>query len=129
MSTSKTLMTYDQMTLGRAFTPLEFSVDQHMLDGFAAITSMPLSPAPAGLLAIFARRAYLTDGEMPSGGVMASLEIGVTAPLRPGRPLVARAVVTERQERKGRGWVTIDVRFSDGSTEIATARVLGVWPL
>lgn len=122
-------MTYDQMTLGRAFTPLQFSVSQTMLDGFAAITGMPVSPAPAGLLAIVARRAYLTDGEMPSGGVMASLEIGVTAPLPLETPLLARAVVTERQERKGRGWVTIDVRFSHGDAEIATARVLGVWPL
>lgn len=129
MAAESSLMSYDRMVLGRRFTPFEFTVDQPLLDAFSAITGIPPSPAPVGLLAVFARRAYLTEGAMPSGGVMASLDVRCTAPLPVGRGLTATGVVTDRQERKGRGWVTIDVAFVDNGETFATARVLGVWPV
>jgi hypothetical protein len=126
---SEVVMTYDRMSLGRRFAPHEFTVDQHLLDTYAGVIGMPASPAPIGLLAVFARRAYLTEGVMPSGGVMASLEVHCTAPLPVGRRLTAAAEVTDRQERRGRGWVTIDITFADAGQPFAGARVLGVWPL
>jgi hypothetical protein len=123
------VMTYDAMAPGRAFRPLDFVVTPADLEAFGRIAGRTCGRAPAGLLAIYARRAYLTEGTMPSGGVMASLQVGFTDALPVGRPLTATAVVGERRERKGRGWVTIDVEFREGVRPFATAQVLGVWPL
>jgi hypothetical protein len=128
VSTNDRLLTYDTMTLGRKFTPCTFLVDDDLLDAYARIVGQRPSDGPVGLLAVFARRAYLTEGVMPSGGVMASLTISCLSALPTHTPLVATAVVTDRQERKGRGWVTIDVTFSEGTRAFASARVLGVWP-
>ncbi|HEV7656733.1 MAG TPA: hypothetical protein VGP36_18620 [Mycobacteriales bacterium] len=122
------LMTYDRMALGRRFTPVGFTVDAATLAAYRSIAGR-VSDTPTGLLAIQARRAYLSEGTMPSGGVMASLEVETLGPLPPDTPLRASAVVTDRAERKGRGWVTIDVSFAAGAAEFARVRVLGVWPL
>lgn len=123
------MMTYDAMVPGRAFRPLSFEVSVGDLAAFGQVAGRVPGPAPVGLLAIYARRAYLTEGAMPSGGVMATLQIDFMDPLPISRPLTAAAVVTERRERKGRGWVSIHVDFHDDDQRFATARVLGVWPL
>lgn len=123
------VMTYDRMFLGRRFRPLEFSVGAQALESYEAITGQPTSPTPVGLLAIYARGAYLTEGVMPSGGVMAGLEISTSAPMPLDTSLRAVATVSNRIERKGRGWVTIDIEFCAGSEEFAKVRVIGVWPL
>jgi hypothetical protein len=122
------LMTYERMALGRRFTPVELTVDAATLGAYRAIAGR-VSDTPVGLLAIHARRAYLSEGTMPSGGVMASLEVEALGPMPPDTALRASAVVTDRTERKGRGWVTIDVSFAAGPTEFARVRVIGVWPL
>jgi hypothetical protein len=122
------LMTYERMALGRRFTPVEFTADAATLAAYRAIAGR-VSDAPVGLLAIQARRAYVGAGTMPSGGVMASLEVETLGPMPPDTLLRAAAVVTDRAERKGRGWVTIDVSFTAGPVEFARVRVLGVWPL
>jgi hypothetical protein len=122
------LMTYERMALGRRFTPVEFTVDAATLAAYRAIAGR-VSDTPVGLLAIHARRAYLSEGTMPSGGVMASLEVEALGPMPADTALRASAVVTDRTERKGRGWVTIDVSFTAGPAEFARVRVLGVWPL
>jgi acyl dehydratase len=122
------LMTYERMALGRRFTPVEFIADAATLAAYRVIAGR-VSAAPVGLLAIQARRAYLSEGTMPSGGVMASLEVETLGPMPPDTRLRAAAVVTDRAERKGRGWVTIDVSVTAGPAEFARVRVLGVWPL
>jgi hypothetical protein len=123
------LMTYDAMALGRRFAPLEFQVDAEQLKRYGEVIDKEPSAAPTGLPAVYARLSYLTEGVMPSGGVMASLSIDYQAPLPLNITLVARAVVSDRTERRSGGWVTIDVEFSNGSQVFAEARVLGVWPL
>jgi hypothetical protein len=127
--TKSELMNYEAMALGRRFAPLEFRVDTKQLRAYGAVIGKEPSNAPTGLLAMYARLAYLTEGVMPSGGVMASLGIDYHAPLPLETAMVARAVVTDRKERRSGGWVTIDVEFASDSEVIATARVLGVWPL
>jgi hypothetical protein len=129
------VMTYDRMMLGRRFTPVEFRVGADTLAAYRGIVGRQASSTPVGLLAIYARRAYLTEGTMPSGGVMAGLEIVNAGVLPLETRLTATAVVSRREIRKGRGWVTIDITFSadtDTDTdadEFARVRVVGVWPL
>lgn len=129
MSPQSELMTYEAMSLGRRFTPVAFEVNDDLLASYAKISGQPPSKVPIGVLAIYARRAYLTEGTMPSGGVMATLELAYAAPIPLRTPLQATATVVERQERKGRGWVTLDISFTASGQAFATGRIIGVWPL
>lgn len=123
-------MTYDRMSLGRRFTPVEFRVDSGTRASYGAIVGTAPSAVPVGLLALYARRAYLTEGVMPSGGVMAGLEITNLGAMPLDTLIAATAEVTDRKERKGKGWVTIDISFTAGDCgEFARVRVIGVWPL
>ena len=123
-------MTYDQLWLGRRFRPLEFEVEPQAIQRYRAIFGGEGAGggAPLGLMAVYARRSYLTEGEMPSGGVMATLRIEVDRPIPIDVPLRMQGVVVGQEERKGRKWVSIESEFGDSAGPVGRTLIVGIWP-
>lgn len=134
------------LDLGHEFNPLTFPITDALVDAFCTATgeTNPLfvdadaaksqgfigRVAPPGLAGIFGRQAYLRDYAMPPGGVLAGQSIDFHGPAFVGDTLEVRATVVARDEQKGRPRVTIQsVARRHGGEEVATVRVVALWPL
>jgi hypothetical protein len=121
-------MTFDQMWLGRKFAPLDFAIDSAMVAEYRHVFGGLGTRAPVGLISIFARRSYLTEGDMPSGGVMATLRIELEGPLPVGVTLQMQGEVTKHEERNGRKWVTVQSQIRDRKRVVGLTTIVGIWP-
>lgn len=123
-----TLMTYDQMWLGRVFRPHVFDLDEATVAAYGALFGPGPDAPPSGLIAVHARKSYLTEGEMPSGGVMAGLTLTYHRPFTTRAGLTFQAEVVDRYERNDRPWVHVRSVLSDPDGPVATVLTIGVWP-
>jgi hypothetical protein len=123
------LVTYQDMTVGRVFSPHKFVVTQEMISAYRRIFSPPSDSPLTGILFVHARKSYVSDGNVPSGGVMAELRMVFHRPFEYGTPMQFQAVVVDRNEKRGKGWVLFESKLTSESEHVATVNILGVWPL
>lgn len=141
MNEEKPELIFDDLTLGREFRPLEFSVNEDRVAQYMEVVGdrhhlyrdsnrAGGAVAPPGLAAVFARLSYLQDHSMPSGGVLAKQEFEFQSPVKVGDVLTVLAHVFERYlDDKGRRRVNFKIRAFNGDREqVCLIRLYAIWP-
>lgn len=123
---------FDKLEPGFSFTPVQLSVTRAMLRAYDRVVGRPRRDSlavPPPLLAVLARRSYLSSHSMPPGGVLLRQGLAWRRLAFAGEEILGRAVVLERSEVGERRAVTIrSVLHGAGGARVATATAKLGWP-
>jgi hypothetical protein len=128
------LLTYESLTLGRAFPTRSFLVTPDLVADYAAITGDD-DPAycgdggivPPGLAGVWARLAYAQGHRLPAGGFMASQEVHLFGLAAVGGALLLSAEVAARGHPERRE-LTLSCEARDATGRpIGSSRIDARW--
>jgi hypothetical protein len=118
----RVLLTYDALTEGEAFAPVEFVVSQAMVEEYEALTGSAWTPA--AFAGIWARLGYQTGHTLPDGGVMAGMTIENVRAYAPGTTLTLRARVAAKGPRRK---VVVVTEAYDGGDVVGRVTIDARW--
>jgi acyl dehydratase len=127
-----TPLDFDKLEPGFGFAPVRMLVSRPMLRSYALVLGREQQESlavPPALLAVLARRAYLSRNSMPPGGVLLRQDLAWERVAWAGEEIHGQATVLERSRDGRRRAVTLrSVLRSTGGDVLATATAKLGWP-